>query len=448
MVTTTMKISIASRAFLVLTLALFASACRSNGPLVFNLMPAPSAFTDTGIDIYQVNEDDPEKTVEPMAIFYATDREPAKPGNKKNPHYVSHRGDCVRIGRATIGPDKETTWDNIRSLSFSKDRPGEVPIKVDQVKEYGVLASSIHNFTPTTDEEVHNAEAAEKRYVREINDHLKKSRTNSINIYIHGYKVTFENPILTSTELWHFLGNDGVFIAYSWPSTPNALAYFSDTETAQFSARNLRELIRFLGEETDATTINLIAYSAGTRVLSRALADLALQEGDRSPEEIRKRLKLGTVILLAGDADIDIIGGYLNDGIDKISDQLIFYQSNSDKALWFSRFLAKYNRIGQAMEPDDLSPQGIAYLNARPNVAIIDVSNADAAQDGNGHGYLRGSPWVSSDLLVALAFGLPTEERGLIQKSQGIPLWTFPTDYIDRLRNALLKQSALKPGSL
>ena len=79
------------------------------------------------------------------------------------------------------------------------------------------------------------------------------------------------------------------------------------------------------------------------------------------------------------------------------------------------------------------------YLRNHPRVSAIDVSDADSARRGNGHGYLRGSPWVSSDLLMSLTFGLPPAERGLVQKVPGIPVWTFPPDYVDRLREALLK---------
>ena len=83
-------------------------------------------------------------------------------------------------------------------------------------------------------------------------------------------------------------------------------------------------------------------------------------------------------------------------------------------------------------------PDGRARFTAR--VSVVDVSEADSARKGNGHGYLRGSPWVSSDLLMSLAYGLPPAERGLVRKAPGVALWTFPPDYIPRLRVALLKQ--------
>ena len=419
-----------------LTCSLGIAACTSNGPLVFDLMPAPAAYTDTGIKLYQV-----AKEPEPFDIFFATDREPAGPNSPKTSYYTSNRGAAVRIGSAMIGPAADrVTWDDFRDNLMRKERGGGFPIKVNDVREYGILNDSIHDFSRLSPAERSHASAAERRYVGEINAKLAKSGSKTINIYIHGYKVTFENPVLTSSELWSYLGNEGAFIAYSWPATPRALAYFSDSETALYSARNLRNFLRFLAENTRVETINVVAYSAGTRVLSRALADLALQEGKRPSAEIRRRLKLGTAVLLAGDVDLGIIGGYLNDGVDRVVDQLILYQSDSDKALSVSRFLTNANRIGQSFDVDTLDPEVKDYLGKHPRVSVVDVSDADSARKGNGHGYLRGSPWVSSDLLMSLAYGLPPAERGLVRKAPGVALWTFPPDYIPRLRLALLKQ--------
>ena len=93
---------------------------------------------------------------------------------------------------------------------------------------------------------------------------------------MHGYKVVFENPLLVAAELWHFLGYDGVFIAYAWPSTPKKLAYFSDLETTSLSAYNLRIFLEYLARETDAENIHIIGYSAGTRLVINALNQLAL----------------------------------------------------------------------------------------------------------------------------------------------------------------------------
>ena len=114
-----------------------------------------------------------------------------------------------------------------------------------------------------------------------INSKLEISRRKEILIYVHGYKVVFDNPILVTTELWHFLGYDGVAIAFAWSSTPSTWAYMSDLETAALSAHSLRVLIKYLADETQAERINIIGYSAGTRVVIDALDQLSQrsQEG-------------------------------------------------------------------------------------------------------------------------------------------------------------------------
>lgn len=100
-----------------------------------------------------------------------------------------------------------------------------------EVEELGILDRSITVFTPPNliTKELYQPA---KRFAELVNEKLKQSQRKDIYIYVHGYKVVFENPILVATELWHFLGYDGVFIAYAWPSTPKTLAYVTDAESA------------------------------------------------------------------------------------------------------------------------------------------------------------------------------------------------------------------------
>ena len=99
-----------------------------------------------------------------------------------------------------------------------------------------------------------------------------------IYIYVHGYKVVFENAIAVSTELWHYLNYEGAFIAFSWPATPRRTAYFGDLETAEMAAVVLRRFLTYLSNETRARRIHLVGYSAGTRVITAALTGLALSQ--------------------------------------------------------------------------------------------------------------------------------------------------------------------------
>ena len=120
-------------------------------------------------------------------------------------------------------------------------------------------------------------EEASSEFAASVNRKLARSESRDIVIYVHGYKVPFEDPLLVATELWHFMDYDGVFIPYSWPYTPRALVYFSDVETTSLSAHYLRLFIAYLSERTDAERIHVLGYIAGTRVVIDALSMLAME---------------------------------------------------------------------------------------------------------------------------------------------------------------------------
>ena len=66
------------------------------------------------------------------------------------------------------------------------------------------------------------------------------------------------------------------------------------------------------------------------------------------------------------------------------------------------------------------------------------MTNAEGAESGNGHGYFRNSPWASSDILMTLYYGLTPKQRGLVEED-GLPMYTFPPDFINRLWAAIEK---------
>jgi esterase/lipase superfamily enzyme len=253
---------------------------------------------------------------------------------------------------------------------------------------------------------------------------------------VHGYKVIFENPALVATELWHFLGYDGVFIAYAWPATPKRLAYVGDLETAAYSAHNLRKLIEYIAAHTEAEKIHVVGYSAGTRVVVNAIAQLALQRSHRDRQAIRDELRIGHVILLGSDFDRNRFAALVEDGFLKVPEQVNVYLSGDDKALGMSRWLFSRERLGQTWQGQQLRPAVARFLREHTEIELIDVTDAEDAAAGNGHAYFRQSPWASSDLLMTLMYDLSPAERGL-QRSDGSSIWTFPPDYVERLRAAV-----------
>jgi hypothetical protein len=79
----------------------------------------------------------------------------------------------------------------------------------------------------------------------------------------------------------------------------------------------------------------------------------------------------------------------------------------------------------------------VDFLRKAQNLQVINVTEAEGAATGNGHAYFRKSPWTSSDILVSLLYNLKPAERGL-EKDAELPIWTFPPDYIQKLRAVLM----------
>jgi esterase/lipase superfamily enzyme len=245
--------------------------------------------------------------------------------------------------------------------------------------------------------------------------------------------------MLVAMELWHFLGYEGVFIAYAWPSTPSRWAYFADLETAALSTRNLRLFLKYLARETKAEKINILGYSAGTRLVIDTLAQLAMLHADDDKAKQQTELKIGNVILVGSDYDLDLFGGLVVDGLLKVSAHNTIYLSGTDKALGISNWVfGGRNRLGQVWRDLEKDSPVTEFLRNSDDLIVIDVTEAEQSASGNGHAYFRKSPWVSSDILTTLRYDLAPADRGLV-RSETLPIWTFPADYIDKLRSVLIE---------
>jgi pimeloyl-ACP methyl ester carboxylesterase len=424
-----------------LTMALAAAlltACASKPIDEIQLMPAPDVYGDGMLN--PLPDTNPFDRIPYDGILFATDRSPATEQDREQ-YYRNDRGQVVRLGLAEIQfGKKEFTWEFARSISMLKSRSEEYPIKITNADEWGIMDSTMpYWFDVSLISEDELPADATDRFADAINEQLAVSKKKHVYIYVHGYKVVYENPVLVSAELWHFLGYDGAFIAYAWPSTPSKFAYIKDSDTAAGYARNFRLLLEFVAENTDAEEIHVIGYSNGTRLVLRAMEQLALIHEGESADEIWKQLRLRNVILIGSDLDRGVFGAYLSDGILNVSKHLSIYMSQYDKALGVSQFLTRRQRLGQLWggkggEIHPLARQ--ALIDFRDQISFINVSDAEGSDTGNGHGYFLSSPWASSDILMTMYYGLTPEQRGLVEQ-EDLPVFTFPPDYISRLWNAI-----------
>ena len=130
------------------------------------------------------------------------------------------------------------------------------------------------------------------------------------------------------------------------------------------------------------------------------------------------------------------MSGYLIDGALRIPESLTLYQSQDDGALNMSKKVFRHDRSGQMVIDGPMSPEAEKFFADHPHLWIIDVTNAEGGTEHGGHSYFRTSPWVSSDILMTLMYGLSPEQRGLV-RYEDFPVWDFPQDYVARLRTSL-----------
>lgn len=411
---------------LVLAMLLAVAGCASD-PLLLKIVGAPEALNhgklNATIDAQPISE------LPGGGMLYATDRAPV--GQNENGFYGSGRSQALRVGLAKLEVgDSDLTWEKAREISILKNKAAHYPLRVTGVEEFGALDPR----APLTEDGMPDvAGVARARFAEAINQRLAQSGQKDVFIYVHGYKVVFENPVLVSSELWHFLGYEGAFIAFSWPSTPRSTAYFGDIDAAAGMARNLRELIEFVETSTNAERIHILGYSAGTRMVARAMEQISLINRGREADPKRLGHKLENVMLVSSDIDRDVFAAYLADGILGAQQHLIIYGSQRDHALQISSVVTGHKRLGSMMTLRELTPAFRRLLiENKDRISYINVSNAEDIALDHGHGYFRSSPWVSGDILMKLAYRLPPEERGLV-RDPTTGILSFPPDYLQRM---------------
>ena len=388
---------------------------------------APPAFLEAG-DVTPFSDPSLVEAGADPRIPYVCLRTPATPESGQR-YYASARASDLRLGVARISLGRsDITWDEARRMSILKNNSDRYPLRVAEVQEFGVLDRSVW---PMLARHAPDDPRPRERFTAMIDDRLARSRDKDIFIYVHGYRVNFENPLLVAAELWHFLGYEGVFIPFAWPAHTSRLSYFSDTECTHYSAPFLRDFVQYLASETRAEAIHIVGYSAGTRLVAATLYELALTTHDRPVDQIHRDLRLGNVVLVASDIDRGIFINYLHDGLLRVPQRLTVYESPRDKALRMARRVFGAGRVGQ-LEPLDVTPAAALFLRDTDRLAIVDVESVEGFDVGNGHGYFRDSPLVSSDLLAMLRYDLNPSERGLV-RVDGSLIWTFPGDYLRRL---------------
>ncbi len=373
-------------------------------------MPTPNLYLDS--------ETDPFANVAPalrsgeVEVLYATDRVPQRKHGSLN--YGYERSPSLAFGRCMVEIGRDVPWEQLVHNSRVSRRDVKLPLSVTSITELGRFPDT----PPVAEQSRAEAQRIEAAFLGELRKRLALTPRKEAFIFVHGYHDSFEAAAFIAAEMWHFLGREGVPIAYTWPAGHGGLlqGYEYDQDSGLFSVHHLKEFIELLADCPELESLSIVAHSRGTVVVTDAIRELVIAAHAASRESA-KAYRLNNLILAAADIDLMVATQRLfAEHLGTDTGRTTVYVSEHDHALGVSSWLFADRRLGQ-LEYKELTEFERSIVAAPPDLAIID---ARVPTKEWGHSYFHTSPAVSSDLILVLrddrdpgaAHGRPLTEVG------------------------------------
>ncbi len=416
----------------VLLLAALLAGCES--PV--RLMPTPLSFQRTDVDPFAQAGTTALGTDVP--VLYATNRGAVI--EKPEPIHTILPSERLRMGVAHVRIGDDTLdWDTLHRLSTSDD-PDERPIV--QLKSLEQIASLGPNDSVAGSPDA-------QAFFALVNKALAASASKELLVYVHGSNNTMPRAAAQAAQLRHFTGRRMVVLAFLWPSGGSIMKYFTDVANAAASVDPFVRLIELLAAHTQASGIDVLAYSAGAQIVSPGLARLGTPRPGETQAQLRQRLRLAQIYFAAPDVDtrvfVDDLAHYVN-AVDRVS----IAANLNDSALRFANLVHRASRAGRP-NPTELDPTQTEFLLQASRKLGFDLlkvdPNAIPQLPQNSHAFWYEDPWVSSDLLGLLLLNAEPRRRGLAPENtdRGVLYWTFPPDFGERVKRLFAPGAALSP---
>lgn len=399
-----------------------------------SLMPTPVGLDRTGADPFSCTA--PSCRNPDVRVFLATNRA-VNGGTVPADYYRNDRGDALRLGALDVRiGDGDLPWDRLVDLSRDDGRQDEPPVSLAKVDDFGAVWHPSLELRAVgsgagVDPEVRD------RFSKAITGALADSGSKEVYVFVHGFNTSVDGNAAVSASMFHYLGRAGAFIQFEWPSRNSIWSYQADKASATASIRAFRHFLQFLGARSGADRVHVLAHSAGAPIVVEALHELRLMQAMAPASKVRESLRLGRLVLVAPDMDLDEFRDCVADGTTQVPERTTIYVSSRDKALDFASWMSGFARLGQPMQ--ELTPKRVEFLEDDANVDIVDVVAAeDRVGSWLGHSYFHEDPWVSTDVLLTLATGAHPLDRGL-QRDGERKVYAFGKKYPERARAAALK---------
>lgn len=238
---------------------------------------------------------------------------------------------------------------------------------------------------------------------------LNSATSKSLLLFVHGYRVTFDEAAMRSAQLSYDLQFRGVTMFYSWPSKGDLKSYWHDEESVQLAEQWYSSLLDAIGP-LPFDSIYVLAHSMGNRLVTTVHNERAAKGSNH------KALK--EILLAAPDINAEIFNQKIAPVLAGTNQpRTTIYASSGDVALMASKAIHRFKRLGDAAPP----------VYRRTPFETIDASNAAPLRRAAGHSYVFDSPKVIVDLQRLLIQRQPAEKRPTLQKVDAEPpqYWTF-----------------------
>ena len=320
------------------------------------MMPAPVIYQNSAIDPF-AHLREMQKTTK-IKIFYATNRAPESKSVEQR--YGNSIDSVVHMGVATVQMgDHSTDWADLHEYSIKEKHASTMPINLIKTTELSIMPTTLSSGPGKLAPEL-------QEFVDLINEEISTAVDKEIMVYVHGTKVDFANSAIMTAEIDHFAGRDFVGVAFAWPSHQNILAYLTgiDAKRALDSSEALQSLLVLLADHTNAEHINILSYSAGGKVASKALFELRQSHADFSPKQLKEKFRLGAVAFAAVDVDVNVFLERVP-SVSDLANQVVITVTDNDHALKAARkYMGGAVRAGSAeAEPGSASQNATCRLS-------------------------------------------------------------------------------------
>lgn len=337
--------------------------------------------------IYKLDCLRPDVTVDPLITRSAAD----SPRNVEIPVlFATNRNvDATNTDRLIFGADiaKNVVWGKTVVSVPTKRQIGDLTLP--EIWKFELAPDLGKHFVITKAVSLGDKQA----FAAAMKKELGSAQQKSLLLFVHGYRVTFDEAAMRAAQLAHDLNFKGVPMFFSWPSKGNLQGYWHDEEAVQLSEDSYDELLDIV-TSLGFDSVYVVAHSMGNRLVTSVHRE-RIASG-------KKITPIKEVLLAAADISVELFNQKIAPALSSAGmPRTTIYTSSGDVALQASKIVHSFRRLGDASAP----------IYRQVPFETVDASNVATVRRAAGHSYIFDSPTVIADVQRLLIQGQPAVKR-------------------------------------